>query len=164
MKIFTQEEFDALPLEQFGRRIVPAFSDLRLVKNFGNSSCSFGEYCSFGEDCSFGSSCSFGEYCRFGENCSFGKYCSFGEDCSFGEGCKLFDLKIINYKAVDRIGNSKQKLYCWNLENNLYFRAGCFFGKKDELLEKVEKEYRIGSEYHLAVDFLEKLITFKVKE
>jgi hypothetical protein len=28
----------------------------------------------------------------------------------------------------------------------------------------VEKKYGIGSEYHLAVDFLEKLITFKVKE
>jgi hypothetical protein len=73
-------------------------------------------------------------------------------------------LKILNYKAVDRIGKSKRKLYCWNLESNLYFQAGCFFGKKDELLEKVEKEYGIESEYHLAVDFLEKLITFKIKE
>ena len=41
MKIFTQEEFDALPLNEFGGRIVPAFSDLRLVK-------SFGEFCIFG--------------------------------------------------------------------------------------------------------------------
>jgi len=37
-------------------------------------------------------------------------------------------------------------------------------GKKNELLEKVEKKYGIESEYHLAVDFLEKLITFKIKE
>ena len=157
MKIFTQEEFDALPLNKFGGRLVPAFSDLSLIKSFGEG-CSFGKFCSFGEYCSFG------EGCSFGENCSFGEYCSFGESCRFGQGCKLIGLKIINYKAVDRIGNSKQKLYCWNLENNLYFRAGCFFGKKDELLEKVEKEYGADSEYHLAVDFLEKLITFKVKE
>jgi hypothetical protein len=70
----------------------------------------------------------------------------------------LFDLKIINYKAVDRIGNSKRKLYCWNLENNLYFQAGCFFGKKDELLERVDRDYGKDSEYHLAIEFLEKLI------
>ena len=76
----------------------------------------------------------------------------------------MIDLKILNHKAIDRIGKNKRKLYCWNLEGVLYFQAGCFFGKKDELLKRVDEEYGKDSEYHLAVDFLEKLITFKIKE
>ena len=70
----------------------------------------------------------------------------------------MIELQILNYKAVDRIGDKKRKLYCWNLEGALYFQAGCFFGKKDELLERVDEEYGKDSEYHLAIEFLEKLI------
>ena len=212
MKVITQEEFDNLPRNEFGIKVVPAYSDLTAIREFGErcsfgECCSFGEYCRFGERCSFGECCSFGEYCRFGERCSFGEYCSFGEccrfgercrfgeccrfgkycsfgeccnfgeDCSFGkycsfgeycrfgeccrfgEDCSLIGLKILNYKAVDQIGKNKRKLYCWNLEGALYFQAGCFFGKKDELLERVDEEYGKDSEYHLAIEFLEKIIT-----
>ena len=70
----------------------------------------------------------------------------------------MIELKILNYKAVDRIGKQKRKLYCWNLEGEIYFQAGCFFGKKDELLKRVNEEYGKDSEYHLAIEFLEKLI------
>ena len=70
----------------------------------------------------------------------------------------MIGLTIINYKAVDRIGEYKRKLYCWNLEGVLYFQAGCFFGKKDELLKKVDEEYPENSEYHLVIEFLLKLI------
>ena len=128
MKVITQEEFDNLPRNELGIKVVPAFSDLRAVREFG-------EYCSFGNDCSF------------------------GERCSFGEYCSLIGLKILNYKAIDQIGKNKRKLYCWNLEGEIYFQVGCFFGKKDELLERVEKVYGKDSEYHLAIEFLEKIIT-----
>jgi hypothetical protein len=140
MKVITQEEFDNLPRNEFGIKVVPAYSDLTAIREFG-------ERCNFGEDCSFGKYCSFGEYCRF------------GECCRFGEDCSLIGLKILNYKAVDQIGKNKRKLYCWNLEGALYFQAGCFFGKKDELLERVDEEYGKDSEYHLAIEFLEKIIT-----
>ena len=200
MKIITQEEFDNLPRNELGIKVVPAFSDLRAVREFGeycsfSEYCSFGKYCSFSEYCRFGNGCDFGEYCRFGNGCSFGEDCSFsercsfsvrcsfseycsfsvrcrfgeycsfgvrcrfGEYCSFSEYCSLIGLKILNYKAIDQIGKNKRKLYCWNLEGEIYFQVGCFFGKKDELLERVEKVYGKDSEYHLAIEFLEKIIT-----
>ena len=146
MKIITQEEFDNLPRNELGIKVVPAFSDLRLIKTFP-------------ECCSFGVWCSFGERCIFGRGCSFGEGCSFGGGCNFGVCCSLIGLKILNYKAIDQIGKNKRKLYCWNLEGVLYFQTGCFFGKKDELLERVDEEYGKDSEYHLAFEFLEKIIT-----
>jgi len=171
----TQQEFDAIERNEFGVKVIPAFTDLTQIKVFGNycrfgencifgekcsfgKFCSFGNYCSFGEKCSFGKFCSFGNYCSFGENCRFSNYCRFGENCRFSEKCKLNNKIIIDYKAVDRVGNYERKLYCWNLENVLYFQAGCFFGTKKELLEKVNAKYEKGSEYHLAITFLTKII------
>ena len=121
LKIIAKQEFDNLPRNELGIKVVPAFFDLRNIREFPAR-------------------------------------CSFGEGCSFGKECSLIGLKILNYKAVDRIGKNKRKLYCWNLEGVLYFQAGCFFGKKDELLKRVEEEYGKDSEYHLAIEFLEKLI------
>ena len=51
MKMYTQEEFDAFPQDEHGRKICPP-GDYRLIERFGKR-CSFGEWCSFGEMCSF---------------------------------------------------------------------------------------------------------------
>ena len=48
MKQYSQEEFDALPVEN-GRKQCPT-GDYSQIKRFGER-CSFGEWCSFGEGC-----------------------------------------------------------------------------------------------------------------
>ena len=87
----TQEEFDAFPRDEYGRKICPT-GDYTAIKDFGawcsfGERCIFGELCRFCEGCSFGEECRFGERCRFGENCRFSAMCSFGMWCRFGERC-----------------------------------------------------------------------------
>ena len=136
MKKYTQEEFDAIPVDENGIRHCPT-GDYTAIDRFGEgcsfgaacsfgAHCSFDEGCSFGEDCSFGEGCRFGEYCSFGEDCrfgeycsfgahcSFGEYCSFGEDCSFGEGCRFG--AVCSFGAACRFG-----AHC-------SFGEGCSFG------------------------------------
>jgi len=120
--------------------------------------CDFGQYCVFGESCSFEESCSFGQHSDFGKSCSFEEYCSFGEDCSFGQSCFLANLKIINYKAVDRVGKERRKVTCWNLEGTLYFQAGCFFDKEKPLKAKVLEKYGEKCEYLEAIKYLKRVI------
>ena len=63
MKKITQQEFNALPVNEFGIKMCPGDTDYSCIK--------IGERCSFGDGCSFGVGCSFGERCRFGEWCRF---------------------------------------------------------------------------------------------
>ena len=57
MKKFTQEEFNAMSINEYGIKICPS-GDYSNVNVIGKS-CSFGKFCSFGESCSFGKFCSF---------------------------------------------------------------------------------------------------------
>ena len=70
MKKYTQEEFDAIPVDGFGIKRCPT-GDYTAINRFG-------AYCHFGARCSFGAVCSFGEYCSFGARCSFGEVCQIG--------------------------------------------------------------------------------------
>lgn len=54
MKIYTQEEFDAIKRDERGYKNCPT-GDYSQIKSFP-------------------------ERCRFGEECSFGEYCTFYED------------------------------------------------------------------------------------
>ncbi len=56
MKIYTQEQFDALPRNEYG--IKECHSG-----NYTNVKA-FAEWCSFGKGCSFGEGCSFGKWCK----------------------------------------------------------------------------------------------------
>ena len=70
MKRITQQEFDNLPVNEYGIKICPGFtdySDIKIIKEW----CSFAEGCSFAERCSFAKRCSFAEGCSFAERCSF---------------------------------------------------------------------------------------------
>ena len=51
MKVYTQEEFDVLPVVD-GYKQCPT-GDYTQISHFGEG-CSFGERCSFGRWCSFG--------------------------------------------------------------------------------------------------------------
>ena len=162
LKIYTQEEFDALPIVN-GRRQCPTGDYSRIAKfpndcdfasrcSFGvgcsfGEGCRFGERCSFGEGCRFGEWCGFGEWCRFGERCRFGEWCSFGERCSFGVGCSFeSDLTNARYFAADRIGSERRKTYFFASDQGMHVRAGCFFGTLEEFEKRVH-EVHGGTKY-----------------
>jgi hypothetical protein len=84
MRVFTQGEFDALPVVDGFRQCPPG--DYSAVREFDDW-CSFGVDNRFGERCIFGAGCSFGAGSCFGSNCSFGAGSCFGSNCSFGERC-----------------------------------------------------------------------------
>lgn len=120
---------------------------------FGDE-CSFGAYCYFGAGCEFGKECRFGELCgfgegsTFGEGCSFGDWCTFGECCNFGEGCNYENGNVKNghYVAVDRIGNTNQKVYFYIDENgNMFVRAGCWFTDMATFKGWVKKVHVVGT-------------------
>lgn len=111
MKVYTQEEFDAIKRGKYG------------VKN-----CPTGDYSqikSFPERCSFGERCSFSEECRFGEGCNF-------------EAERVING---TYFACDRIGSKKRKTYLFKGDNGCFVRAGCFFGTFDEFAAKVKERH-----------------------
>ena len=58
MKKYTQEEFDALPRDEYGIKRCPS-GDYSAIKSFGKC-CSFGEWCRFGKGCK----CEFGEFTK----------------------------------------------------------------------------------------------------
>lgn len=146
MKKYTIEDF--AKFERVNGRIICPTGDYTNIKEFP-SWCSFGESCSFGNRCSFGDGCSFGERCRFGNRCSFDDRCSFGEQCEFGELCNFENNRVKNgrYFACDRIGSEKRKTYFFADENNeMFVRAGCFFGTMDEFIDRVKKVHK-GTKY-----------------
>ena len=50
MKILTQIEFEALPRNELGYKVVSAYTDCTQIKNFGER-CIFGECCIFWGNC-----------------------------------------------------------------------------------------------------------------
>lgn len=148
MKKYTQEEFDAFEVDEYGFKICPTgdYSDIK----------DFGERCSFGDGCSFGNQCSFGVHNRFGERNSFSERSGFGKWCNFERG------RIVNgtYFACDRIGSEKRKTYFFKGDNGYFVRAGCFFGTMEEFIERV-KEAHAGTKYereYLAAVELAKIV------
>ena len=63
MKKYTQEEFDALPIDENGIKQCPT-GDYSQIKEFP-------DWCSFGEGCTFIDQCYFGEKCKFRELCKY---------------------------------------------------------------------------------------------
>ena len=169
MKTYTQEEFNALPVDEYGVKICPTgdYSQIRKFSNsysfgkwciFGNS-CRFGMWCRFGEGCSFGMWCRFGKWCRFGEGCRFGNSCRFGEGCRFGERFSFGELTNARYIAVDRIGSALRKTYFFAAEEGWFVRAGCWFGTFEEFAKRV-KEVHGGTKHER--DYLAALDLAKV--
>ena len=181
MKIYTQKEFDTLPVIH-GVRQCPT-GDYSNIRSFGKRCsfgvwCSFGEWCSFGKCCSFGEYCSLGEYCSFGEYCLFGKYCSFGKCCSFGEWCSFGEYCLfgefcsfeglgkakegIPFIQINNIGSRGDGCTIYNLERGVYVRCGCYLGSVDEFKDRVTLTHkdndRFREQYLLSVKLAE--VTF----
>ena len=164
LKKYTQEEFDAIPVDGFGIKRCPT-GDYTAINCFG-AHCSFGEGCSFGEVCSFGAHCSFGAVCRFGARCSFdahcsfgavcrfGAGCSFGVGCRFGEGCIFGEVcsfgahcicefgQFVSMLSAGGFGSCGRTTYFFLLsDGRICVRCGCFAGTLDEWAAKVKKTH-----------------------
>jgi hypothetical protein len=74
------------------------------------------------------------------------------------QGAVIFNKKIITFKQINQIGNSKRQLSCFYLENEtFYFTAGCFSGSEEELKSKVIEKYGNDCEYLDSIEFLKTL-------
>lgn len=107
MKKYTQEEFNAIPCNEYGVKILP-IGDYAEIKSFG-------------------------EVCRFGEWCRFGKVCRFGEGCRFGEKCRFENGKEskTGYPFIAFVGAGSRpgsKVYFFNTTKGIYIRCGCWSG------------------------------------
>ena len=73
-------------------------------------------------------------------------------------GAMLDNKKIITFKQINQIGDSKRQLFCFYLENEIYyFITGCFAGLEEELKLKVVEKYGNDCEYLEAIEFLKNL-------
>lgn len=156
MKIYTQEEYDALQRNEKGFKICPS-GDYSQIKNIGSEwgmiyrdafsmssifseNCSVHGYCSFGSDCIFGTKCSFGENCDFSAGCSFEQGCKFGIQtefvegmCNFGSGCEFGE--DCDFKNSCTFGQGCEFSYRCNFGDtctfaqNCRFKSGCNFGE-----------------------------------
>lgn len=156
----TQKEFDAIPRNERGVKVIPAFTDLTVITNFGDYcifgiGCSFGERCSFGDYCRFGDSCSFDEYCRFGKDCSFGiscnflRCCSFGESCSFGIGCQYNKQEFTKYYQFGGFGSVNRTTRAYLLTSGkCAIECGCQIGLTlKQFRERIAGEYKEDTEH-----------------
>lgn len=140
MKIYTQEEFDALPsIHGFKDCPTGDYSGITNINQqcrFG-ASCKFGDftvfggYCIFSNACTFGKSCSFGERCFFCNSCEFGKSCTFGSEnafcksCIFGESCtfgRFCNFSSNTFDNLCKFGDSCK------FDDFCKFGASCRFG------------------------------------
>lgn len=121
MKIWTQEDVDALVPDEYGRRHYPAGTNFEDGCYFGTGSY-FAEWCCFGRGCSFETGCTFGEDCKFNKGgCFFDSWCSFCRSCFFGEGCS-FGLRCYFSKGCS-FGSCTFGSTC-------AFSEGCHFSKE----------------------------------
>jgi len=78
-------------------------------------------------------------------------------------GAMLDNKKIITFKQINQIGDSKRQLSCFYLENEIYyFTVGCFAGSEEKLKLKVIEKYGNDCEYLDAIEFL-KILCKKYK-
>ncbi len=93
MKVFTQEEYNAIERDKFGVKRLPKGDYTQIVLDKGRRSvdagCEFGDECEFGAGCEFGYGCEFGDWCRFGDECEFDAWCELGAGCEFGAECRF---------------------------------------------------------------------------
>lgn len=149
MKVFTQEEYDAIERDEYGVKYLP-YEDYSqvIIKN---------------DRCSATAGCEFGDWCKFGAECEFGDWCKFGEFFTHGKNTTFENGRVKNgtFVKVGRIGREMRDAYFFIDENGKFFvRAGCWFSDMNEFTERVhevhggtrhERQYLAACEYAKAV-------------
>ena len=164
MKVFTQEEYDAIKRDKYGVKHLPSGDYSQVVIKDGRCSvaagcefgagCDFGAWCEFGAECNFGAGCDFGARCEFDDGCELGDRCKVGDGCEFGVRCRFGELfvhgknttfeggavKNGTFMKVGRIGSEMRDAYFFIDENGkLFVRAGCWFSDMDSFIERVHR-------------------------
>ena len=151
MKVYTQEEYNAIERDKFGVKRLPKGDYTQIVLDKGRRSvdagcefgygCEFGDWCRFGDECEFdawcelGYGCEFGAECRFDFGCEFGAGCKIGDDCKLGRRCKFGEsfvhgkntsfeggaVKNGTFVKIGRIGSEMRDAYFFIDENSKFF-------------------------------------------
>lgn len=155
MKVFTQEEYDAIERDECGVKRLPEGDYTQIVLDKGRHSVDAG--CEFGYGCEFGAGCKIGDDCKLGRRCKFGESFVHGKNTSFEGGA----VKNGTFVKIGRIGSEMRDAYFFIDENGkLFVRAGCWFSDMDSFIERVhrvhggtrhERQYLAACEYAKAV-------------
>ena len=95
---YTQEEFDALPENEYGGKICPTgdYTKIRAFPNFSK----FGDETKFGDGAKFGDWATFGYGATFGYRATFGNWAKFGDGATFGDWAKFGNWATFGYGAT----------------------------------------------------------------
>ena len=161
MKVFTQEEYDAIKRDKYGVKRLPNGDYSQVVIKDGR--CSVAAGCDFGARCEFDDGCELGDRCKVGDGCEFGVRCRFGELFVHGKNTTFEGGAVKNgtFVKIGRIGSEMRDAYFFIDENGKFFvRAGCWFSDMDSFIERVhevhggtrhERQYLAACEYAKAV-------------
>lgn len=153
---YTQEEFDALPVNGAGGKICPMgdYSDIAKIP----------DYSELGNWCELGDRCKLGVGCELGYGCKLGNWCKLGEKITFEGGCVVHG----HYLTCGNIGSRKDTAYFYiDKDGKFFVRAGCWFSEMEAFLERVREahgESLYAQEYRLACEFACKALILKKEE
>ena len=123
LKVYTQEEVDAILPDENGVRYFPT-GDYSAIKDFGEK-CVFAQLCIFGPATRFAACCSFGISCKFDKRCEFGTFCEFRSQCKF-ESQSVFG-PWCSFENCCEFGNWSKFNHSCNFGQTCNFGSFCEF-------------------------------------
>ena len=155
MKVFTQEEYDAIERDKYGVKHLPQGDYSRVALK--GSLNTLGDDNKLGDRNKLGNDNTLGDRNTLGNWCSFGEFFIHGKNTSFEGGA----VKNGTFIKVGRIGSEMRDAYFFIDENGkLFVRARCWFSDMDSFIERVhrvhggtrhERQYLAACEYAKAV-------------
>lgn len=147
---YTQEEFDALPENEYGGKICPTGDYTEISAFPGFSTFVYGA--------------------KFGDEAEFGNWATFGHEAEFGKNCSFEGDRVKNgtFVTVGRIGSVNRTAYFYIDENGKFFvRAGCWFSDEDSFIERVKAVHGgtiYETQYLAALDYAKAVLPGMLKE
>ena len=134
MKVFTQEEYDAIERDKYGVKHLPQ-GDYSQVTLKGSHN-TLGNRNTLGNFNTLGDRNTLGNFNTLGKSCYFGEFFIHGKNTSFEGGA----VKNGTFIKVGRIGSEMRDAYFFIDENGkLFVRAGCWFSDMDSFIERVHE-------------------------
>lgn len=121
LKKYTQAEFDALPVNEYGGKICPT-GDYTGIQSIPALS-------------------EVGDFCTLGDGCTLGDYCTLGDFCTLGKNISFESGRVKNgvYLTCGNIGSENRTAYFYADETGkLFVRAGCWFSDMDAFITRVK--------------------------
>lgn len=145
MKVYTQQDFDALTRDNDGYIHCPS-GDWTQVDFGRTDKIRFDFGCRLGDGCELGNECKLGDWCTLGDRCRLGDRCTIGDCCELGDWCTLEGGRVRNaaYFFAGPIGSEGRTAYAYCDRNTgaISIRACCWFGDIDAFEQRVRKVHR----------------------